>query len=357
MSSKAFQYFERLDEQAIVDEVQGIWVRTLVYQFQDRGRTVTGLSIRGVEEAARFMVRHGYSIICDRAEITEDTEKEYRAACKVTYTAPNGRTMVTYGYSCASKTYPSGASNEFAYVQSLSKAQRNALRTVIPERLMSTLVERFLKDRERVVEVRPDTKQQGEAEVEERGRETEMAEEPLRETKSKMAMLRFLKEVPAFVGIDMRTYGPFKVEDVGNVPQPNVESLVKAGYVAEILQEEHAEVEKKPTEEAMWPLRASDGKTYGDLVSFEGGARIRFDPPLDMDKPAVSSMVNSFLVGRVLDAMKAKIEAAGKQFSYDLNEVDGKLDGVMIAGSLEEKQRKDLVNPCAWTAMRAWEKK
>jgi len=41
------------------------------------------------------------------------------------------------------------------------------------------------------------------------------------------AALRFLKEVPAITGGDMKTYGPFKVEDVATVPMENAKILLK----------------------------------------------------------------------------------------------------------------------------------
>jgi DNA replication initiation complex subunit (GINS family) len=41
------------------------------------------------------------------------------------------------------------------------------------------------------------------------------------------AVLRFLKEVPAIIGGDMKTYGPFKVEDVATVPLENAKILLK----------------------------------------------------------------------------------------------------------------------------------
>lgn len=144
--TEPFQYFEKLDDQAIADELQGVWVRSLVYQFNQRGQVVTGLSVKGVQEAARFMVKHGYNIECEHASIDKETEKEFRASCKVTYTAPNGMKLVEWGYSRASKFYASKAPNEFAYVQALSKAQRNALRTCIPEKLMAELVQKYIDE-------------------------------------------------------------------------------------------------------------------------------------------------------------------------------------------------------------------
>ncbi len=41
--------------------------------------------------------------------------------------------------------------------------------------------------------------------------------------------LRFLKPVPSIIGSDMKSYGPFLVEDVASVPSENARILVKQG--------------------------------------------------------------------------------------------------------------------------------
>jgi DNA replication initiation complex subunit (GINS family) len=41
--------------------------------------------------------------------------------------------------------------------------------------------------------------------------------------------LRFLKPVPSIIGADMKSYGPFLVEDVASVPSENAKILVKQG--------------------------------------------------------------------------------------------------------------------------------
>jgi DNA replication initiation complex subunit (GINS family) len=43
----------------------------------------------------------------------------------------------------------------------------------------------------------------------------------------KRVTLRFLKAVPSIIGADMKTYGPFLVEDVSSVPVENAKILVK----------------------------------------------------------------------------------------------------------------------------------
>jgi DNA replication initiation complex subunit (GINS family) len=46
--------------------------------------------------------------------------------------------------------------------------------------------------------------------------------------------LRFVKDVPAVIGADMKTYGPFMVEDVASVPVENAEILVKQGLAEKV---------------------------------------------------------------------------------------------------------------------------
>jgi DNA replication initiation complex subunit (GINS family) len=61
-------------------------------------------------------------------------------------------------------------------------------------------------------------------------------EEP-EKTKSdgaKKILVRLLRDVPSFVGADLKTYGPLKSEDVVLLPAQNAESLVKRGIASEI---------------------------------------------------------------------------------------------------------------------------
>ena len=50
----------------------------------------------------------------------------------------------------------------------------------------------------------------------------------------KRIALRFLKAVPAVIGADMKTYGPFMVEDVASVPAENANILVKKGLAEKV---------------------------------------------------------------------------------------------------------------------------
>ena len=51
----------------------------------------------------------------------------------------------------------------------------------------------------------------------------------------KRVALRFLKTIPTVIGADMKTYGPFMVEDVASVPLENAKILIKRG-LAEVVE-------------------------------------------------------------------------------------------------------------------------
>ena len=60
------------------------------------------------------------------------------------------------------------------------------------------------------------------------------AKASLAEPSHKRVVLRFLKAIPAIVGSDMKTYGPFQPEDVASVPVENAKILVKQGLAQNI---------------------------------------------------------------------------------------------------------------------------
>ena len=47
-------------------------------------------------------------------------------------------------------------------------------------------------------------------------------------------VVRFLKDVPAIVGADLKTYGPFKSEDVASIPVENAKVLTRQGLAVEV---------------------------------------------------------------------------------------------------------------------------
>jgi len=55
-----------------------------------------------------------------------------------------------------------------------------------------------------------------------------------RKEKPKTIVVRILQEIPAIIGSDMKTYGPFKPEDIATLPPENAKVLIKQGFAVEI---------------------------------------------------------------------------------------------------------------------------
>jgi DNA replication factor GINS len=53
------------------------------------------------------------------------------------------------------------------------------------------------------------------------------------EKKEEAELIVFKEDVPAFVGSDMKTYGPFKKGDIAKLPDENMRILVEQGMVEE----------------------------------------------------------------------------------------------------------------------------
>jgi DNA replication initiation complex subunit (GINS family) len=50
----------------------------------------------------------------------------------------------------------------------------------------------------------------------------------------KRVIVRFLKQIPCIIGNDMKSYGPFLVEDIATVPLENSKVLIKQGLAQEV---------------------------------------------------------------------------------------------------------------------------
>ncbi len=54
------------------------------------------------------------------------------------------------------------------------------------------------------------------------------------EKKPKRILVRFTRDIPAIIGVDMKPYGPFKSEDVATLPIENAENLLKQGVAIKL---------------------------------------------------------------------------------------------------------------------------
>jgi len=55
-----------------------------------------------------------------------------------------------------------------------------------------------------------------------------------KEKPRKMVVVRFLREIPAIIGSNMKPYGPFKPEDIATLPTENARILIKQGLAVEV---------------------------------------------------------------------------------------------------------------------------
>ena len=55
-----------------------------------------------------------------------------------------------------------------------------------------------------------------------------------KDAKQTMMVLRFVQEIPALVGSDLKTYGPFAPEDIAALPPENARILIKQGVAVKV---------------------------------------------------------------------------------------------------------------------------
>jgi len=61
-------------------------------------------------------------------------------------------------------------------------------------------------------------------------KEAEVVEDKRGEETQGVKVVRFVKALPAIMGVDMKTYGPFEPEDVAALPEENAENLIRRGF-------------------------------------------------------------------------------------------------------------------------------
>ncbi|HXZ98036.1 MAG TPA: hypothetical protein VED24_01575 [Candidatus Acidoferrum sp.] len=55
-----------------------------------------------------------------------------------------------------------------------------------------------------------------------------------RPAEARLEVVRFLSDFPAIIGVDLKTYGPFKSEDLATLPAENASALVGQGVVKQV---------------------------------------------------------------------------------------------------------------------------
>ena len=143
------QKVEAKDEEQILAEMRGDFesevLKQLFYSFEQAGRKIVGLSYKGVKQIA---LRQGHIKVKDLD--LKETEKAWVAVCKA---RDKARDLEVYGASIQAKEMVlrdgSKAPDQFALTKAVSKAQRNALRGLISEVVITETYKRWLEEKGR----------------------------------------------------------------------------------------------------------------------------------------------------------------------------------------------------------------
>ncbi len=140
--------YDKLDEEQAIAELKGAYLQEYVYSFMDKGVVVKGLSLVGVRETAREMNKRGLARIgiAEKEPIVKESD-DYIEVWTYAKDEMNGGGY--WGIKRQSKKIihknGSRSANRFAMEQALSKAQRNAMRGLIPEPFVKQMIDEYIK--------------------------------------------------------------------------------------------------------------------------------------------------------------------------------------------------------------------
>jgi hypothetical protein len=151
-----FLAMDQWDEKAIVDELRGEVMEEFVYRIPRGNSQVVGLTWAGTKEIARQMALRGQTITLGKPEVIETSEK-YTIMMKATnlYTKAE-----MYGGAVGKMKDIYGKDDPFAFQKTLSKAQRNAIRTLIPEKFAAIFIDQQIKETKKVKDIKPVKKEE-----------------------------------------------------------------------------------------------------------------------------------------------------------------------------------------------------
>jgi hypothetical protein len=142
LSPEAYELLDSRDEEQILAEIKGNIITEMFYSFPLEGRTVTGVSWVGTKEIARQ-----YGGIDIEFIRVDETEESYTAVVKARDTRRGTSLLGTASQPKMMQTRSGERADRFAYTKAVSKAQRNAIRAIIPERFLIEMYEHFKKEK------------------------------------------------------------------------------------------------------------------------------------------------------------------------------------------------------------------
>ena len=130
-----YEVVDQVDDQAIVELMTGQTIQDYVYSFKQGGRTVEGLTLAGINEAANR--RGGIQV----EEINyEETEHSWIATAKAVDTLTGSSRFGAYEQAKKIGSRP----DPFAFTKAIHKAQRNAIKQLIPVPIIREVLNYYL---------------------------------------------------------------------------------------------------------------------------------------------------------------------------------------------------------------------
>ena len=148
-NGEVYEIMERKDEQQIIAELQGRYLDEFVYEFEQEGKPVTGLSWLGVQEASRSIGGIDIEIV-DRKEGEEKAGNlEWKwvefVVKAVDVNTSSSRLGVKRQYNKGRRRDGKIYDIPFYTEIALSKAQRNAIRALLPQTLIKAWIQMHRK--------------------------------------------------------------------------------------------------------------------------------------------------------------------------------------------------------------------
>ena len=144
----AIRAFDNKDEEQILQSMQGLeYFNELAYKFESKEGEQVGISWAGAKDIAKTMVKQGAEITMGEPNVILT---DYGWAVIVSATSKIGKGKMNFWGAFEQSRNMSTRSgsvlpDKFALPKAMSKAQRNALRAIIPETLIKRMLKIWLK--------------------------------------------------------------------------------------------------------------------------------------------------------------------------------------------------------------------
>ena len=130
-----YEVLDQIDDNAIIGMLTGAAIQDYVYQFKQGGKTVKGLTLAGINEAAN---RRG-GIQVDTIEY-EERDKSWLAVAKAVDTVTGSSRYGAY-----EQTKKMGNRDDpHAFTKAVHKAQRNAVKQLLPMPVLVEVMDHYL---------------------------------------------------------------------------------------------------------------------------------------------------------------------------------------------------------------------